>query len=441
MNELLDASLLHGPLPITLWLLGAAAIIFLVARRSRRWWLFALASAVAAAVLSFAVVWAAIHVFFWWSEDLPPVVTWSLSAALWALILGCTTALGGLRRPPASRTTAARRLLSLGAMALVLLVSGGQVNAYFGEYPTVGSLLGRQPTAQAIPVPAQQHALDSRFRASPVGRDWKAPEGLPAKGTLISANIPGTLSGFTARDAIVYLPPAYSAVERPILPVLVLISGQPGSPQSWLRSTNLIYDLDEYAARHDGLAPLVVMPDPNGSDQGNTMCMDSKVAKADTYMSRDVPNWINSHLDADTNPDHWAVGGFSYGATCSLQMVTRHPKLFHTFMAIAPEREPSLAADRTVTVDLAFGGDAVAFNALLPLTLMAEHHYPNTRGWFATGSSDTTYAANVTVLEAAAHRAGMRTQSASFPGGHSWAVANEALQPGLKFVYSRIGLP
>lgn len=441
MDGFLALSLLDSPIPNISWVLAAGAILFLLARPSRRWWLLALASALLAALLSMSVAWSASHVFFWWSDELPGTVIAALAMALWALFLGSATAFAGLRRPKPSSPARRRRILAVTAAMLVFAVAGLQVNAYYGDYPTVGSLLGVVPTASVQPLPATQHAATQRFMTTPVAGRWEEPGGLPSKGSFIAAEIPGTLSGFVARDAIIYLPPAYSALQRPVLPVLVLVSGQPGSPESWLRSTNLVRDLDEYAAAHGGLAPLVVMPDPNGSDRANTLCMDSDIAKAGTYMSAGVPAWINTHLDADANPAHWSIGGFSYGATCSLQMVTRHPGLFQTFMAISPEREPALAAQRQRTIDRAFNGDAEAFDNRLPLTLLGKMRYPQIHGWFAAGSSDLTYSANVKVLEAAAQKAGMTTEGASFPGGHSWAVANEALKPGLQFVYARIGLP
>ncbi|AIY01040.1 hypothetical protein ART_1441 [Arthrobacter sp. PAMC 25486] len=459
MNAITELSLVDGPVPIVLWALCAAGLGALLVRRSWRWWLFGAAAAVAAALLSMVAGWAVIHLFYWWAEDLPSAVILNLAIALWALTMGCTTAFAGLRRRPgrrlahrssrevrsssraALRTSPARRILAVVATVVVLAVSGLQVNAYFGEYPTVGSLLGQQPAVSTMPLPVPHHSSDSRFMTTAVASGWQQPAGLPRTGTVLAAKIPGTVSGFHGRDALVYLPPAYFAAQRPVLPVVVLVSGQPGSPESWLRSTNLVYDLDAYAASHGGLAPLVVLPDPNGSDEKNTMCMDSALARAGKYMSTDVPNWIKSHLDADTNPAHWAIGGFSYGATCSLQMATRHPDVFQTFMAVAPEREPALASKRSVTIGRAFHGDAAAFDSQLPLTLMARNNYPNTHGWFASGSSDVTYSANVKVLQKAARRAGMTTESATFPGGHSWSVANEALKPGLAFVYTRIGLP
>lgn len=446
MNAILGLSLLEGPLPIIAWALGAGAILFLLARPTRRWWLFALLSAGVAVLLSVAATWAAVNVLFLWADEFPGILVAVLAMALWAIFLGGATALDGLRRPKPSSLSAKhrlnkRRILSLGATMLVLAVAGVQVNAYYGEYPTVGSLLGHVPTASVQPLPPLQHGGTERFMRTSVTSRWEDPGGLPVNGSVLAASIPGSLSGFAARDAIIYLPPAYFSPQRPVLPVLVLVSGQPGSPDSWLRSTDLVRVLDEYAGAHGGLAPLVVIPDPNGSDSANTMCMDSKIAQADTYMSVDVPQWINQHLDADTNPAHWAIGGFSYGATCSLQMVTRHPDRFQTFMAISPEQEPALAAQRQITIDRAFNGDTEVFDSQLPLTLMAKYKYPQISGWFAAGRSDSKYSANMKVLEAAAERSGMATQSATFPGGHSWAVANQALRPALAFVAMRIGLP
>lgn len=449
VNWINELSLTSGPLPVLCRLLGAAAVIFLLARRSLRWWLFAAATAAASWLASMAACWAVIHVLYWWPEDLPAAVTGNLALALWGLVLGSATALAGLRRHRSSRSSrpgraagnsALRRSLAVVSTLVVFLLVGVQINALFGQYPTVGSLLDSQPAISTAAPPAVQYGAASRDMSTPVRERWTAPAGLGASGTVLSAAIPGTVSGFKARNAVVYLPPAYFATVRPVLPVLVLVSGQPGSPQSWLRSSTLVQELDSYAAAHGGVAPLVVIPDPNGSEDVNTMCMDSDLARAGTYMSRDVPNWIKTHLDADTNPAHWAVGGFSYGGTCAMQMVTRHPGVYQTFMSISPEREPALAIKRAVTVARAFHGDTAAFDALLPLTLMAHNRFPEIHGWFASGRQDAAYSANVRVLEAAGRESGMRIGSALFDGGHSWSVVNAALSQGLGFVFSRIGL-
>ena len=74
--------------------------------------------------------------------------------------------------------------------------------------------------------------------------------------------------------------------------------------------------MDRFAAAHDGLAPLVIVPDLTGSALGNTLCLDSRLGAADTYLARDVPAWAATTLQVDSG--RMAVGGFSFGGTCAL---------------------------------------------------------------------------------------------------------------------------
>ena len=100
--------------------------------------------------------------------------------------------------------------------------------------------------------------------------------------------------------------------------------------------------MDAYAAEHNGIAPVVVMPDASGGQVDNPLCTDSNLGKVGTYLSQDVPNAIKSQLLVDPRPQRWTVGGFSYGGTCALQLAARYPDIFPTFLNFAGEEEPSL---------------------------------------------------------------------------------------------------
>ncbi|MDN5859301.1 MAG: esterase family protein, partial [Pseudonocardia sp.] len=181
--------------------------------------------------------------------------------------------------------------------------------------------------------------------------------------------------------------------------------------------------------------------DPNGADTANTMCMDSDIAKADTYLSVDVPAWIEANLGVDTNKEHWAFGGWSFGGTCALQMATRHPDLYPNFIDMAGEREPALSADRTVTVQRAFHGDTAAFTALTPLTLMAQKRYPDVWGYFSNGGNEAEVGAWTTEVSTAARKAGMTVKTQVVPGqGHSWGVPIASLPQAMDFLAVRLGL-
>ena len=130
--------------------------------------------------------------------------------------------------------------------------------------------------------------------------------------------IPNDRSQFSARPANIYLPPAALSEKPPALPVFVLLAGQPGSPDRLFTAGSIPAMMDAYAAQHDGLAPVVVSPDQNGSSFHNSLCVDSPVyGKAETYLSRDVPAWIRANLPVASQPRLWAIGGFSQGGTCS----------------------------------------------------------------------------------------------------------------------------
>ena len=255
MVQTLDnLSLIDGPLPFIFLGLGAASLLFLLFRRSLRWCLFAVVSALLALAASAAACWAVIHVFYLWPEELPSNGVIQVALVLWILTLGSTTALAGLRRqrpddsarvgddsrtprPTAShtprRSSGRRRGLAVLATLVALTSVSLSSNSDFGQFPTVGSLFSSHAISfSTAAIPSVEHHRGSRFMSTSVQAHWNAPAGLPATGTVRSLAIAGTVSGFNGRNAVVYLPPAYSAANRPVLSVLVLVSGQPGSPES-----------------------------------------------------------------------------------------------------------------------------------------------------------------------------------------------------------------
>lgn len=425
-------SLLEGWFPTTLLVLGAASLTFLLVRRPRRWWIFLSAALAGSVAASFLLAWLLVHVFYVWPEDLPvEVVCW---AALVLLGLAATVA----NFYSSGRW---RRILAPVAGLVIVAVGGLQINAYFGLLPTVGDLLGVS-SSSVLPLESALKKHDDRISVekSPVYERWHEPAALAATAALRQAEIPGTVSGWHGRNAYIYLPPVYRSKNRPKLPVLVLVGSQPGSPADWTASGRLLDAMAQFAKRHHGLAPVVVIPDPNGTEEGNTMCMDTSLAKTDTYMSIDVPDWIRHNLDVDSNPKHWAVGGFSFGGTCAVQMATRHPQIYPNFMSFSGELEPALAVDPQVTADQAFGGNMTAFRAEVPLTLLAQRHYPDSHGFFVAGASDPEFRTNATVLAAAAAKAGMHVQTDIVPGaGHSWRVVLDSMQSALDFLARPLG--
>lgn len=186
-------------------------------------------------------------------------------------------------------------------------------------------------------------------------RALRRPPGMPKTGAVYQVSIPGGRSGFAARPGYIYLPPAYLATPRSQRPVLVLLGGQPGDPRAWVDSGRIQAVMDGSAKRHSGLAPVVVMPDDLGSEFANPLCLNSRLGDVLTYLTIDVPDWIISHLQVRPPGQGWAIGGFSEGGTCAIQLSTQAPRLYPFFVDISGQLEPTLGS-RQLTISRAFGG-------------------------------------------------------------------------------------
>ncbi|MEU1117506.1 MULTISPECIES: alpha/beta hydrolase-fold protein [unclassified Streptomyces] len=427
----LDWSLVDGAVPLVVQILGASALAALLLSRDRRWWTRFLPLAVVTAALLTVLV--KLTVDDWWQpfpDELPgDVMVW-----LGVAILGVCLA---LFRLPTLRPRGRAGALVAGALVVVLGLC--EVNIHYDSYPTLRTMLGPQDTVSLKDATGGREPMVDVPPGKALSEVWRAPARMPAKGTVSTASVPGTKSGFKARDAYVYLPPAYHTSPRPPLPVLVLMAGQPGSPQDWITSGQLPDMMDDFAARHAGLAPVVLVVDPLGSPFDNPLCMDSRLGKVQTYLAEDVPDWAAAHLQTATDRSRWAIAGLSNGGTCALQLAVNAPRRYGTFLDISGQDEPTLGS-REKTVDAAFGGDEAAFEKVNPVDVMARRAFPDTSGAIVAGTDDSTYRPQALKVYAAAKKAGMKVELVQLPGGHSWQVWRPGLEKQLPWLASRTGL-
>jgi len=444
-----SVSLLSGWLPWALTALGAAGLIFLLCRRERRWWLYVVPGVV---IVAGVAAWLIGSVG---GEKLfaKPLKT---SDIVW---IGVAIAAIGLALAFMFATAWWRKILAVLAAIAVVAAAGNQINKSYEEYPAVRDLFGPSTEDQVSglpPITPEPAGPSGSVTPSPSGPAVPAgpltttwtPTGpdIPAdgKGKVSAITIANTASGFDARPGWVYLPPAYYAQNAQPLPLLVLFAGQPGSPDDWLSGDRVPSVMNDFAAAHNGIAPIVVMPDSLGSELANPLCADTNLGKVDTYLSKDVPNAIRTQLRVDPDPAHWVVGGFSYGGTCALQMATNHPDIYPNFVDISGELEPTLGSGptgRKQTVDTAFGGDESKFKAINPADLMASEKYPDSAGWFIWGEADPENKPEQLQLYAAAKAAGMDVQQWEAPGtGHDWGTVTAGLAHVMPWMATRMNL-
>ncbi|MBF4616742.1 alpha/beta fold hydrolase [Clavibacter sp. VKM Ac-2873] len=348
------------------------------------------------------------------------------------------TGVGGTQPPP-RRLRVLHTALGVLVVPLVVLASAVGINADVEEYPNIAAAFGLTRV-----LPLDLTALPSPDGAAPASTgpledSWQPAEALPLRGRLGTTTIPATQSGFAAREALVYLPPAALVADAPALPVVVAMSGQPGSPVDLFASGRLDRVMDQYASAHRGLAPIVVVPDQLGAPEDNPMCVDSPLGRSATYLTVDVPAWIQANLRVLPDRTAWSVLGFSQGGTCAAQLGAGHPDLFGSLVDISGEMAPTIGAD---TVQDAFNGSQAQYAAAFPAAIMeARSPYADMAGFFCAGEDDQQYRPQVEQVEAAARASGMTAHLSVSPGtSHDWGTVNWCAQDALPALGQRLGL-
>ena len=354
-------SLLHGWAPIVLQALAAAALAAAVLRPSVRWRRVWIPVSAAVGVLAAVLAYAVIAVTDMSGGVLAPPAFW-----IWVALAGMAVAVAvlGWRGSPGWR-----RVAALLAVPLTLSCVALAVNQWTGYFPTVQSAWGQLTGAPAEQGPAAADAGDG------------------PRGKIVTMSVPDGGSGFAHREELVYLPPAWFASDPPpALPAILMIGGEFGSPNDWLRAGDAQRVADEFAAAHDGNAPVLVFVDSGGTFRNDTECVDGVRGNAASHFTKEVVPYVISQFGVSSDPANWAVAGWSMGGTCAVTLTVRHPELFSTFLDIDGDLYPN-AGTREQSVARLFGGDVSAFDSFNPTVIIPGHGpYTGTSGWFSIGA-------------------------------------------------------
>ena len=300
-----------------------------------------------------------------------------------------------------------------------------------------------RPLVLGSTIPAGERPTADEPATVDLATTWVAPSDMPETGRLLHVSIPGTRSHFVARDALLYLPPAALVADPPPLPVAVVMPGQSkgSGPDDLQDGGHIEQTMDAIAELHRGLTPIVVVPDQLGPQSGNPMCVDGPLGNSSSYLERDVPAWITSHLRVQTGAAAWTIGGFSQGGTCAIQIGAGDPARFGNIIDGSGELGPTLG-NTAQTIALGFQGNAAAYRAAQPLAIMARHgHYADTWAFFTSAALDRRYGPAMPVVAARAVATGMHVTTWVVPGArHDWVTARAAVAAGMAWLEPHVGL-
>lgn len=427
---ILNVQLIGGIVPPLVFVLAVAAIAVLLLRRPKRRWLIADAIGVGAGVL--------VGVTILWIVAATNALGVALSVVSTSWIIA---GFAGIGLGVASFVTVRGWRIAVASSCILLSIAAGTigVNADFGLDPTVAALAGVS-TTKIITLPkktATPTPIPTLKDGGALWANWVAPAGMPTRGTESRVDIPNTASGFNARPAGLYLPPAALVKNPPALPLVIMMMGQPGNPDPTFQAAIL----NEFAARHNGLAPIVIVADQIGNPSDDPLCTDdTRYGRAETYITQDVVGWARTHLNILQDSQDWTIEGYSNGGECAFSLGAQYPNIWGNVVDISGELYPG-SDQASSTLYSVFHGNRAAYEAVWPSTILRHGTYPDMVGIFTVSTNDYQYLPQARQAASDAEAAHWKTTLFEVPnGGHVLGALNGGISEGYTILYPLLGL-
>jgi enterochelin esterase-like enzyme len=303
-----------------------------------------------------------------------------------------------------------RLLMILLCQLTAISVVATWINTSYGLYASWDDLFGTNKNTNTVAMP-----------------------GPPASRAKFSRNNNGLLDTYfhgahskLSGEVIVWTPPQYDEPQyrNTRFPVLMLLHGVPGSPQSWLEHGGMPGDFEQLVDAGKSHPFILAMPvvNPGGID---TDCSDLSDRKTATWLAADVPDLIRSKFRTLPNPKGWGLMGFSTGGFCSAKLPLQYPNVFGAGAALDPD---PLTGDPSVLPNVGIreansptelvrhsSADVGIFLATSTQDRFSKPFYLQE---FQIAAEDSDVRVKVEVLQAGGHNYG--TWTSEYPSAISW---------------------
>lgn len=233
----------------------------------------------------------------------------------------------------------------------------------------------------------------------------------------------GGHSGVT-QQVTVWLPPSYFAQPDRAYPVITAFTGYPGAVSTYTDSMGLDQQI-RTGVRDDKLRePIVVIPNvfPGNKD---TECVDSDRGHYETFVSRDVVDWVRSNLRTSTDPRAWSTLGYSAGGWCSSMFTVRHPEIWRNSVNMAGYFAPQYSPGQQLKV---------ADPAQYDLARIVASKKPNVNLWFFSGGQDDAALNSLNSFKGSVTDPTSLSINISKTGGHRVALWGTQIEPSLEWL-------
>lgn len=256
------------------------------------------------------------------------------------------------------RSAVSRGLVLIGFAAVCLLTGALALNSSFGFFGSWRDLAGA-----ILPAPSPGPHIDSPASTSVQTVDpatvaaTPAPQQLPLHpvggeqgpdNRSLVFQVTGRSSGLTGQ-VVVALPAGYDdpANANRTYPVIEAFHGYPGHATQWVYEMGI--DTALQSAVSGGLvAPaIVVSPALSFPDGVDTECVDGPGGdpKVETWLAKDIPQWIVENLRVRTDRSTWVTMGLSSGGWCAAMAAMLHPDQYSAAVVMGGYFRPQFSGN------------------------------------------------------------------------------------------------
>jgi len=142
-------------------------------------------------------------------------------------------------------------------------------------------------------------------------------------------SLEGNLQGDPAdRTVAVYLPPSYSKERNRRYPVVYLLHGYGRTADDWYPFIGLPGSMDRNVAAGTAKEMILVIPDANTLYGGSMYSSSPTIGDWETYITRDLVSYIDSHYRTIANRNSRGLGGHSMGGYGVWRLAMKYPDVY-----------------------------------------------------------------------------------------------------------------